>query len=232
MQILCSFFDFLRDITAQNVFSDSGKKVVTESSIKLYGVFNKVRDFFSEQHQFEVVTWHLRGAILFQLQTDDSFQFASVSKQLLDIIESLPGICDEKVIENILTDATALDNSVVSEDAKKASVIASEVDEARGSAPCDRVLRERITAVLDCMEVSYRSYNRDWAKERVDKVFAAAARRRLGFPSDLRDRLDDLTTTITMEQRRILSGGGNLKTLRTYDSMAHPLLQKRVGILR
>eukprot|EP00607_Mallomonas_marina_P009385 CAMPEP_0182421190 /NCGR_PEP_ID=MMETSP1167-20130531/6443_1 /TAXON_ID=2988 /ORGANISM="Mallomonas Sp, Strain CCMP3275" /LENGTH=128 /DNA_ID=CAMNT_0024598059 /DNA_START=1063 /DNA_END=1449 /DNA_ORIENTATION=- len=93
-------------------------------------------------------------------------------------------------------------------------------------------IRERVDAILLCMEAAYKNYVRDWAKAPVDRLFSAASQRRLGVPADLREKLDDLTTLLTKEQRQVRSGATGQQTVRTYNSVTHPLLQRRVGILR
>ena len=91
--------------------------------------------------------------------------------------------------------------------------------------------RARKAVILVCMSDSFKLYKRQWAKQPVDLLFRAAAVKRLCFQDVQLEALDELTQAITIEQRASSANVGP-RTIRTYDSTAHPLRQKNIGLLR
>ena len=92
-------------------------------------------------------------------------------------------------------------------------------------------IKARQLSVLNCMKAAFKLYRREWARPPLDILFRTAANARLFFDDDMRPILDDMTTAITLEQRSLASGI-NTHTIRTYDSIAHPLRKNEKGILR
>lgn len=89
----------------------------------------------------------------------------------------------------------------------------------------------RKAVILTCMSDAFKLYKRLWAKQPIDLLFRAAAVKRRCFKDAQLEALDELTQTITIEQRASSANVGP-RTIRTYDSTAHPLRQKNIGILR
>lgn len=89
----------------------------------------------------------------------------------------------------------------------------------------DKLIYRRKETILFCMADAFRLYKRQWAKQPVDLLFRAAASHRLCFEGELLARLDSLTECITIEQRAASANTGP-RTIRTFDSTAHPLRQK------
>ena len=92
-------------------------------------------------------------------------------------------------------------------------------------------IRNRENAIFVCLDAAFRLYHWSWAKQPCDTVYACASERRLNFSDDSRESLDALTMAITAAQRKDTSWSGP-QTIRTYNSTAHPLLSKNVGLLR
>eukprot|EP01041_Mallomonas_annulata_P011092 gene11092-23191_t len=206
------FYNFIEEINLLEThpLKDMNNQTIANASIKLYSTFYEHRKLFTFSQQYDIITWYISGHIQPQLQTDDSFHFVRITKTFQEIIEQQRGLCDDSTIQNILTEEPIS--------------IPTPKDET--------ATRKRVEAILQSMEVAYKNYPRAWAKQSIDRIFAAAASRRLTMPEDLRERLDTMTTNITTEQRKSASGADIVNTIRTYDSVAHPLLQKRTGILR
>ena len=92
--------------------------------------------------------------------------------------------------------------------------------------------RERTAATLVCLAAALPLYTRSlWAKQPLDKLFATVAQRRLQLSPDQREELDDLTTKVTLARRKTVSGKP-AQTVRAFNSTAHPLKTKKVGLLR
>jgi hypothetical protein len=95
----------------------------------------------------------------------------------------------------------------------------------------DLLSERRQAGLLACMADAYKLYKRQWARQPVDFLLKAGAIKRLCFRGTQLDTMDNLTTAITLDQRASSSNTGP-RTIRTYDSTAHPLRQKNIGILR
>ncbi|CAN0171262.1 unnamed protein product [Pylaiella littoralis] len=93
---------------------------------------------------------------------------------------------------------------------------------------------ERKTAVILIMEETFKSYHLAWARSSIEPAFEAAADWRRLFPEgELRDTLDGFTDAVTKRQRNL---GGLMvppsRSVRAYDSTAHPMLNKRSDVIR
>jgi hypothetical protein len=80
------------------------------------------------------------------------------------------------------------------------------------------------------MEVALRAHQHGWAKQPINDVVTAFSERRLLISEDLREALDSYTSFWVLQQRKESWTGP--KTIRSYDSLAHPLTTKRIGLLR
>jgi hypothetical protein len=180
--------------------------------------------------RFQITTWYLQTTIAHQLQTtDDPYLFNKccqfvtsefnenyfVKKQNVDEIESE----DNSSSVPLVTAVTMSDDSTL-EDPYLFS---------------NEMKRSRLEALLFCLQLCYQVYLRSgWTKQPIESLYLHITQRRLLIPyEDLRERLDDLNTQFTHKQRKRLSGtGGMIQTIRTYNSTAHPLRTKKVGVLR
>ena len=104
-------------------------------------------------------------------------------------------------------------------------------DKGEGESRAEKDIRNRENAIFVCLETAFRLYHWSWAKQPCDTVYACASERRLNFSDDSSESLDVLTMAITAAQRKDASWSGP-QTIRTYNSTAHPLLSKNVGLLR
>lgn len=89
---------------------------------------------------------------------------------------------------------------------------------------------ERQKVLISVVEVALRAYHNGWARQPINDVVTAFSERRLLVSDELREALDSYTSFWVLEQRKESWAGP--KTIRTYDSVAHPLTTKRVGLLR
>lgn len=195
------------------VNTDQSDNKVIISSIKelMVCVWTKYSIITTVIHQYSIFTWYLKYFIRYELSTDDSFLFFKTCQSLQSCIEELP----------------------------KNSLITQEGDLVADGreVPTREMYTFRLTVILECLTAAYKNYFRAWAKSTLDALFQVAAHHRLAFPPDLRQSLDELTTAITLAQRKSTALGGNFvggseRTIRTYNSTTHPLLQKKNGILR
>lgn len=214
---LYSFLESIFSISSLINTTHSDNKIFISSIKDLMScVWSKVNLFSSSNHKYHVHTWYLRYFIRYELSTDDSFLFFKTCQPLKSCIESLPKDSHEPM------QPVEVEGELGGED----TVL-----------PTSDMYRQRLTVILECLTVAYKSYFRAWAKPTLDNLFETAARHRRAFPPDLRESLDELTTSITHAQRKAAAlgedyAGGATRTIRTYNSTAHPLLQKNTGILR
>ena len=229
-------------------------KTTSIATCKLFDCLWERIDHFSSTQKYQIITYYLQGSVRYNLSTDDSFTFSktcSILKELIEEWSSDNPILGNYVEGTIPATDSGSNSAPLSEEYPMVvgvsqlpgnpnnnthtnlSLIPPEDGEVGPVAVMHplHIFRKRVTAVLECMDIAFKSYFRDWAKQPVDAVFAAASSRRLCLPTDLREDLDQLTTAITKTQRKLLSGF-TVRTVRTYDSTSHPLLTKRDGILR
>mmetsp|Transcript_26224 Transcript_26224/g.34447 ORF Transcript_26224/g.34447 Transcript_26224/m.34447 type:complete len:100 (-) Transcript_26224:26-325(-) len=88
----------------------------------------------------------------------------------------------------------------------------------------------RKDAILLCMDVAFRSYIHAWAKVSIESTFKVARDKRLLFQNTDRDKVDAFTTEIVHSKGRPSTAGP--KTVRTFESIVHPLRNKATTILR
>jgi hypothetical protein len=195
----------------ETFISDDGIKdeaIKSDYLCLIEAIMNK-QTCFDETEAFQVKSWELCIHTQNLLQTDDSFQF----RKAMNVLKT----CIENVSSKYLSDSNEFSSAEVD---TSADVLIAKVH-----------MRYRLQAIIKCMQVAYRCYNRDWAKNPIEMTFLEASNRRLYFDPDLREELDKLTTSLTLERRKNTSWAGP-QTIRTFNSVAHPLLQKKVGLLR
>lgn len=88
----------------------------------------------------------------------------------------------------------------------------------------------RINTILLCLESAYDKYTWQWAKQHIELAFNCITKKRHILTSDVRERLDKMANTFEAERRKNVSWSGP-QTIRTYNSISHPL-QKKSGLLR
>ena len=196
---------------------------VLHAAAALISVSETRLDAFTWTQTFQVHTWALLSSVQRDLGSDDSFVFSKACYRVVDLAiekEVFPPPVhpeDEPPPPQGLRDVSRTDGLV---SVKEEGRISSELR------------RERIGAVLTCMRVAFKPYRRAaWAKQPVEKLFTEVSRKRLQIDEDQRNELDELTSMLTLMQRKITCGGTQ-HNIRTYDSTAHPLTTKKVGILR
>jgi len=163
---------------------------------------------FSTEERFQIETWHLLYSLKGALCCDDSFRFSKACRTVEARFNN----------EEMFPPPPPPDS----------------LDETHPQTfePPTTLRRSRIAATLACLRVALPLYTRaQWAKQPLDQLFAVAASRRLEVDGDQREELDELTTKITLAKRKHDSGKP-VQTVRTYNSTAHPLKTKHVGILR
>lgn len=99
----------------------------------------------------------------------------------------------------------------------------------------DKVKRHRLEVILLCLKICYQVYVRSrWSKQPVESLYLTVSQWKLSIPfEDIREKLDEINTKLIQYQRKLISGGvSDIKTIRTYNSTAHPLKTKKVGVLR
>lgn len=205
-------------------------KLLPEDSIRsLVKLFFDHEGYFTDQQQFQIHTWYLQYYIVNLIKTtDDPYLFnracqfitnefnenylVKKQQQQHDEINSLPSENESMKNENVEI-LNAEDPFYFSDDMK----------------------RLRLNVILLCLKTCYHVYLRSgWTKQPIESLFLHVTQRRLLIPyEDIREQLDNLNTDFTQKQRKRLSGnGGAVQTIRTYNSTAHPLRTKKVGILR
>jgi hypothetical protein len=213
--------DFLGGITT--FFSWTGADISNEilnSAVELMQVVHDSLNMFTAHDQFQVRTWMLLSVVRKDLVSDDSFVFSKACASVLN------GFLEESVFPSPVSPE---------EEPPPPTTIQ---DIAFGNGPVKtegfpiELRRRRINAVFVCMRVAFRLYKRAaWAKQPVDKLFTEVSRKRLRMDEDQRNEADELTTMITASHRKMTSSGTQ-QNIRTFDSTAHPLISKNVGLLR
>jgi hypothetical protein len=172
---------------------------------------DRIRD---PSHRYELETFYILVCLRASLATDDSYTFNKACSELKAII-----------IETFTDDKHATSSS------SSSCISSSDQSDKPSVNQASAQVLNRENAIFVCLETAFRLYHWSWAKQPCDTVYACAAERRLHFSDDSRESLDTLTMAITAAQRKDSSWSGP-QTIRTYNSTAHPLLTKNVGILR
>jgi hypothetical protein len=226
----------------------------TENSINsLMKVVYQHEALFHPQNQFEIRTWYLQTVIAPLLRgTDDSYLFNKsckfvsnefsenyfIKKKQLDGDDETPPSDDPNNSSSLLpSDLSPLTDTSPPNDSINLSVVSVPPPSAAADPYffSEEIKRSRLNAILLCLKICYQVYLRSgWTKQPIESLYLHITQRRLHIPfAELREQLDDLNTQLTQKQRKKLSGnGGVTQTIRTYNSSAHPLRTKKVGILR
>jgi hypothetical protein len=217
--VLVTFFDSLP--------LDVSKSPSKEAIYSLMRTCYQHISHFNPVQRFQIITWHLQTNIAHQLHTTDDPYLFNRCCQFITHEFNENYLVKKYDIENTDPIPTAEDASLVTTSS------ASTVDDPFFFS--NETKRSRLEAILFCLQICYQVYLRSgWTKQPIESLYLHITQRRLLLPSDdLRERLDDLSTQFTQKQRKKLSGtGGMIQTIRTYNSTAHPLRTKKIGILR
>ena len=155
---------------------------------------------------YQLQTFNALVCIRASLSTDDSFTYNKACSDLKALIIQT-AVCDKS------------DSAQTQFEVDREIVSASN-------------MKNRENAIFVCLDTAFRLYHWSWAKQPCDTVYACASERRLNFSDDSRESLDVLTMAITAAQRKDTTSWSGPQTIRTYNSTAHPLLSKNIGILR
>jgi hypothetical protein len=231
--VLVTFFDSLP--------LDVSKSPSKEAIYSLMRTCYQHISHFNPVQRFQIITWHLQTNIAHQLHTTDDPYLFNRCCQFITHEFNENYLVKKYDIENTDPIPTAEDASLPSADPIPTAEDASLVTTSSASTVDDpfffsnETKRSRLEAILFCLQICYQVYLRSgWTKQPIESLYLHITQRRLLLPSDdLRERLDDLSTQFTQKQRKKLSGtGGMIQTIRTYNSTAHPLRTKKIGILR
>jgi hypothetical protein len=185
-----------------------------QAYVDLITLYRDRKDRISEPaHRFQLETFYALVCLRASLATDDSYTFNKACSELKAII-----------IQTFIDDKNASSSS-------SSSISSDDQSDKPSVSQASAQVVNRENAIFVCLETAFRLYHWSWAKQPCDTVYACAAERRLHFSDDSRESLDTLTMAITAAQRKDTSWSGP-QTIRTYNSTAHPLLSKNVGILR
>lgn len=203
-------------------------KVNPEDAIRSLIKFYFDREgYFTDQEQFQIHTWYLQYYIVNLIKTtDDPYLFNKACQFVTNEFN-----------ENYLVRKRAM-NEVESETPVIETVNNDLVQILDTEDPYyfpDDMKVSRLNVILLCLKTCYHVYLRSgWTKQPIESLFLHVTQRRLLIPyEDIRDQLDNLNTEFTQKQRKRLSGnGGAVQTIRTYNSTAHPLRTKKIGVLR
>lgn len=220
-EINCNgFFDILNDLVVQQGQQQHQQQQEGQTATmadKLVSLYDARGDLFSSKQRFQLQTWFLLYSVKNSLLCDDSFRFCRACQVVSELFQVM---------------FPAIVTADYSEDAKKKDNEEDKDEGEEDKEPSAALKRDRTAATLVCLAAALPLYSRTlWAKQPLDKLFAAVAQHRLLLPSDQREQLDELTTAITLTRRKAVSGKP-AQTVRAFNSTAHPLKTKKVGLLR
>ena len=206
------FFQVLNDFFKEEQLP-TATAVVAKNVVTYY---KSQECIFSHEHKFLIQNWFLLYSVREDLRCDDSFQFSKACQYVSELFD-----CEEMfpVMKTVdYTDETQESNS---------RHVQGSVD-----TPGDALKKARVSATLSCLTTALPLYSRCmWAKQPLDQLFKIVALRRLQVDDDQREQVDELTTKITLARRKGISGKP-AQTVRSYNSTAHPLKTKNVGLMR
>jgi hypothetical protein len=183
------------------------------SAAELISIYITSENFFTAEQSFEIHTWNLLVNTRLNLQTDDPFTFNKACQVTLANYPIKPiniGISAE-----------------VSFDPAAEDTVPPPI-----TTPLP-LLHSRIDAVLLCMKQAFSLFTRNaWSRQPIESLFTPIIRTRLQLQEDQRAQLDDLASGLTLAKRKLVSGVEGPRTIRTYNSTAHPSITKKVGVLR
>jgi hypothetical protein len=92
---------------------------------------------------------------------------------------------------------------------------------------------ERLRVLIATLETAIESYKWSWAKPPIESLIKLASERRTCFPPSMRDEVDEITSAVTLAMRKNVSLNNVLsRSIRSYNSTAHPLRNKSIEILK
>ena len=172
-----------------------------------------------QKNLYLLETYYVLVCLSASLATDDSYSFNKACNELKAIITNMQSCGSSSSGYDVGQNHTSEEIPTTGSNGIKSEIINQAAK------------WNKENAILICLEIAFRIYHWSWAKQPCDAVYACAAERRLHFSEESREGLDTLTTAITTAQRKDNSWSGP-QTIRTYNSTAHPLLSKNVGLLR
>ena len=190
--------------------------------------------------QFSLDNWYLLYSVQCSLSSDDSYAFNKacvVVEKLFNCTSMFPTIVTVDYSCSSGSSGSSNDEAPVGSESGSGS---SEGNTSEGVvesgsetySPTHSLKRERVHATLECLRTAQPLYSRaQWAKQPLDKLFASVVQRRLLLDADHTALLDSLYTKVALQRRKDVSGKP-VQTVRSFNSTAHPLQTKRVGILR
>ncbi|EWM26368.1 hypothetical protein Naga_100031g4 [Nannochloropsis gaditana] len=95
--------------------------------------------------------------------------------------------------------------------------------------------RERRKAILACLRTALKQNFHSWAKASIEELFKATAEKRLCFPEEEREELDEMATKLRTEARGLSvnpSGTVVSRSVRMVNSMATPFNTKKGDVFR
>lgn len=198
-----------------------------DAIISLICQYYENKTFFTEKQNFQIKSWYIQTYIIKELKkSDDSFHFSKVCQFIQTEFQV-------NLFEDTTSSNTETTQDVINSDSKNSN------DSENTNNPIhfsDEIKKHRLEVILLCLKVCYQIYSRSrWAKQPVESLYLTVSQWRLQIPyNDYRERLDEINTKLIQLQRKLISGGGgsDVKTIRTYNSTAHPLKTKKIGILR
>lgn len=171
---------------------------------------------FSEEEQYRAATWVLLCTTRNELLTDDTFEFRRAIRQLKEYIHALPP-----------------------------RLTGSQEGEGGGEEGDSYAEKERRQAILACLSTALKQNLFSWAKPSVEDAFSAATERRLLFPEDQREELDEMSTKLRTTARGMAAAaasgvgavtvnGGTVvsRSVRMANSMSTPWSRKQTDIYR
>lgn len=218
-EFFATLLSFLSNQSESSSSTTAPDDDLTMSSVKqlldnLISLYISREVLFSSDEIFQLQTWYLLYSVKNSLCCDDSFRFSKACQTLEKFFEN-----DEMFPPFVsVTEGYEKDDEITSNHLVTVSL---------------SFFNSRVDATLQCLSAALPLYTRhQWARQPLDKVFDVVSSRRLRLGNDSqRDELDILTNKITLEKRKIISGKP-AQTFRTYNSTAHPLKTKQVGLLR
>jgi hypothetical protein len=178
-------------------------KHIVSSCIRLLDAVHEKEMFLSNVLLFRLDSCKMVILHRINLHTDDSYDFIKYSKMTNTEILAIPTLME------VISALNCPSSDVVEE-----------------------IYKERLQALIWCVETTCKLYQtQSWAKQPVEKLCGDISTMRLQFPPLLRDSLDELTTIITQVQRKNISSRG-IQTIRTLNSIAHPLRSSKNDILK
>lgn len=212
-----SFFMYTEGVWARLVSSSNEDKT---QATKLGRLIKEQILLFSEEEQYRAATWVLLCTTRNELLTDDTFEFRRAIRQVKEYIHALPP----------------------SRTARGQEGGEGGEGEEEGDSYAEK---ERRQAILACLSTALKQNLFSWAKPSVEDAFRAATERRLLFPEEEREELDEMSTKLRTTARGMAAAaasgvgavtvnGGTVvsRSVRMANSMSTPWSRKQTDIYR